>query len=60
MAFRLPNSLQDALPYSLRSQKTGVGSRIGSNSFHHRSAFGDALCVLRRCLTCGSNEREQQ
>jgi len=22
MAFRLPNSLQDALPYSLRSQKT--------------------------------------
>ena len=45
MAFRLPHTLQDTLRYTLRSQKTGVGSRIGSNNFDHRGAFGDALRV---------------
>ena len=60
MAFCLPHSLQDALRYALRSQKTGFGSRIGSNNFDHRGAFGDALRVLCHCFTCDCNEREQQ
>ena len=60
MAFRLSHSLQDALRYALRSQKTGFGLRIGSNSFDHRGAIGDALLVLCHCFTCDSNEREQQ
>ena len=59
MAFRLPHTLQDTLRYTLRSQKTGVGSRIGSNNFDHRGAFGDALRVLRHCFTYHSNEPEQ-
>ena len=60
MAFRLPDSLEDALRYALRSQYTGLQSRIGSNSIDHRGAFGDALCVLCHCFTCDSYEREQQ
>ena len=60
MAFRLLHSLQDALRYALRSQNTGFGPRIGSNSFDHRGAFGNTLRVLCHCFTCDSNEREQQ
>jgi hypothetical protein len=60
MAFRLPHGLQDALRYALRSQNTGLGSRIGSNNFDHCCAFGDALCVLCRCVACDSNKCEQQ
>ena len=58
MAFRLPHSLQDALRYALRSQYTGLGSRIGSNSVDHRGAVGDALRVLCHCFTCNSYKRE--
>ena len=60
MAFRLSHSLQDAFRYALRSQKTGVGARIRLNIFDHRSAFGDALCILCHGFTCDNNEREQQ
>ena len=60
MAFRLPHSLQDTLRYALWSQNIGFRSGIGSNSFDHRGAFGEALCVLCDCSACGSNEREQQ
>ena len=59
MAVRLPHGLQDALRYASRSQNTGLNSGIGSNSFDHCGAFGDALCVLRHCITCHNNEREQ-
>src|SRR5260370_33407176 len=59
MAFRSSHGLQDALRYALRSQKAGVGSRIGPNDFDHRGAFRDALCVLAHCSTCDNNEREQ-
>ena len=60
MAGGLPHGLQDALRYALRSQNTGLDSGIGSNSFDHCGAFGDALCVLRHCIACHTNEREQQ
>jgi hypothetical protein len=54
MASRLSHNLQDALRYALRSQNIGLGSRVGSNSFDHCGAFGDALRVLRHCFRCYS------
>src|SRR6267154_6811498 len=59
MAFRLPHGLQDALRYTLWSQKTGVGSRVSPNGFDHRGVFADAFCVLCRRFTRDSNQREQ-
>src|SRR4249920_4019649 len=59
MAFRLPHSLQDALRYALRSQKTGVRSRVSPYGFDHRGAFADAFCILGRSITCDSNQHEQ-
>src|ERR1700730_13045344 len=60
MAFRLPHGLQDALRYTLRSQKTGLGSRVSPNGFDHRGAFGDALCIPCHGFKCDNNESEQQ
>jgi hypothetical protein len=61
MAFRLPHSLQDALRYTLRSQYTGLESRVGSNSIDHRGAFADALGVLLcQGFTRDSHECERQ
>ena len=60
MAVRLPHGIQDALRYASRSHNTGLDSGIGSNSFDHCGAFGDALRFLSHCFPCDSNECEQQ